>query len=58
MLVERRDLVKRTAETGVINWAALAGSAPVSWGLLLPLALVTNVIIASVAWQLVGLLVR
>jgi hypothetical protein len=58
MLVARRDSVKREADTGLINRVALAGSARVSWGLILPLALVTNVIIASIAWQLVGLLVR
>jgi hypothetical protein len=51
MLVSRRDPVRSVAET-----RSRAGSAPLKWAFLLPLALVANIIVAVVAWRLVGLL--
>jgi hypothetical protein len=53
MRVARRDLLKD--ETAPTN---LVGSAFLRWTLLLPLAFVTNIIVASVAWRLVGFLLR
>ena len=57
MLVARRDSVKSDVKTDPVNriFLALAGSGPLKWVLIVPFAFVTNVVVASVAWRLVGL---
>jgi hypothetical protein len=48
--VARRNSLKRENDINRV------GSDPLRWTFILPLALVTNIIVAIVAWRLVGLL--